>query len=651
MSKIEKMQANTDITISIPHDIEKYRKLGVLNALLRDQTTKGNIVWATNAYEYLGKGFGAKDFITEVGITGENAANIRRRAQKDKDERAALTRTHAEVFTPTWIVKMMVDAADEDWRESLQLQDGQEEWQAYIRSPRLEITCGEAPYLVNRYDAADGNVTPLTERTGILSRKLALVNEHVKTREEWILWAKVALKSIYGYEFQGDNLLIARVNVLCTLEDFLAETGFDKFSPEEYTEIADIISWNIWQMDGLTKCIPFGTPAKDKAQATLFDLLDGAAEEETHEDCVIYDWKQDKQIEFASIRKGGDMKFDYIIGNPPYQEEAKGANANDTPVYHHFYNGAFELSDCVELISPARFLFNAGGTPKEWNQRMLEDPHNSVLFYEPESSKVFPNTSISGGVAVIYHDEKREIGPINTFTPFPELNAIVDKADACTDEYLSSIVTNRGIYKYSDIAYAESPEELALTADRRLAPSAFERMPRLFTKNKPNDGKEYIRIYGVIDNKRSYRWFRRDYINPVDNLDKWKVVVSKADGAAGQLGKPIPARICGKPTVLEPGVGFAETFIAVGAVETQDEAEAICKYIKTKFARTLLGVLKVTQNNAKPTWQKIPLLDFTKESEINWTLSIEEIDTQLYKKYNLTADEIKFIETYVKAMD
>lgn len=343
-------------------------------------------------------------------------------------------------------------------------------------------------------------------------------------------------------------------------------------------------------------------------------------------------------------------KFFGVIGNPPYQEESRGANASDTPVYHHFYDEAFQVADHVELISPARFLFNAGGTPKDWNSSMLANPHNKVEYYEPESGKVFPNTSISGGVAVIYHDQNKDIGPIGTFTAFPELNSIVAKTQEADEGSLSEWVTNRGLYRYSDIAYEEAPEEMARTADRRLAPSAFERMPRLFTEQMPEDGKPYIRIYGVQNGNRIYRWFRRDYVNAVPNLDKWKVVVSKADGAAGQIGKPIPARICGKPTVLEPGVGFAETFISIGTADTKEEAEAIAKYARTKFMRAMLGVLKVTQNNAKPTWEKVPLQDFSTSSGIDWSKSIPEIDQQLYKKYGLSEDEIEFIETHVKEM-
>lgn len=175
---------------------------------------------------------------------------------------------------------------------------------------------------------------------------------------------------------------------------------------------------------------------------------------------------------------------------------------------------------------------------------------------------------------------------------------------------LGGLITNRGLYKYSDAAYEERPEEMKKTADRRVAPSAFERMPDLFTEDKPDDGVEYIRIFGNLKNQRVYRWVRSDYVDPVMNLQKYKVFISKADGAAGQIGKPIPARIIGKPMVMEPGVGCTETYITIGAVDARGEAEAIAKYVMSRFARTLLGVLKVTQNCAKPMWRYVPLQDF-----------------------------------------
>ena len=338
------------------------------------------------------------------------------------------------------------------------------------------------------------------------------------------------------------------------------------------------------------------------------------------------------------------MKFDFAIGNPPYQQESVGNNANDTPVYHYFYQATFEIAKKVELITPARFLFNAGGTPKAWNNEMLQDEHLKVCYYEQKSDTVFPNTDIKGGICITYHDNSKNFGAIETFSAYPQLNSIKSKVTHKTSDSLSEIITNRGLYRYSDKAYEEQPEEMKKTADRRIAPSSFERMPTLFTEEKPNDGYEYIQIYGNLNGERVYRWFRKDYVKEVENLYKYKVLVPKANGS-GAIGEVLSTPLIGLPLI-----GFTETYVSIGATDNKDEAEAILKYIKTKFARTCLGILKVTQNNAKPTWKYVPLQDFTENSDIDWTKSVAEIDKQLYAKYGLTDEEIFFIETNVKEM-
>ena len=257
---------------------------------------------------------------------------------------------------------------------------------------------------------------------------------------------------------------------------------------------------------------------------------------------------------------------------------------------------------------------------------------------------MFINKDIKGGIAITYRDSKSNFGAIGVFTAFPELNLIKKKVESVSDRSLCEIITNRGLYRYSDNAYSEQPDEMKKTADSRIAPSAFERMPLIFTEKKPDDGKEYIEIYGNIKQQRAYRWIKKDYVKPVGNLNKYKVLVPKANGS-GAIGEVLSTPIIGTPQV-----GFTETYISIGETDSIDEAEAILKYVKSKFARTMLGILKVTQNNAKPTWKYVPLQDFTLDSDIDWTKSIHEIDGQLYRKYNLSDEEINFIETHVKEM-
>ena len=174
----------------------------------------------------------------------------------------------------------------------------------------------------------------------------------------------------------------------------------------------------------------------------------------------------------------------------------------------------------------------------------------------------------------------------------------------------------------------------------------FERLSEIFFDAKPDDGHEYIQIHGRKDNERVCKYFRSDYVTHPAPFAKWKVLVPKSNGASGKLGDEA-ARIISKPFVSSPFVGNTETYITVGAFDTREEAEACLKYIKSKFARVMLGILKATQDNTGATWAKVPLEDFSSGSDIDWRASVDE---QLYRKYNLTAEEISFIETHVKEM-
>ena len=339
----------------------------------------------------------------------------------------------------------------------------------------------------------------------------------------------------------------------------------------------------------------------------------------------------------------GQMKFDAVVGNPPYQE-SNDINS-DNPVYHLFMDVAFDIAEKVSFITPGRFLFKAGKTPKGWNEKVLNDKHLKVIWYKSNSTDVFPNVDIKGGVAVTYFDKSEDFGEIGIYSPFEELISIRKKVWNLNPESIMDIITNRGLYRYSDYAYETQPEEMKKTADPRIAPSSFERMPKLFTKERPDVDDEYIQIYGNIKGAREYRWIRKEYVKDVDNLYKYKVMIPKANGS-GAIGE-----VLSTPLIGEPLIGFTETYISIGSVDNYEEATAILKYIKTKFTRTLLGILKVTQNNPKDVWKYVPIQDFTETSDIDWSKSISEIDQQLYKKYGLSDEEIAFIEEKIKPMD
>lgn len=641
--------------------LDSYPIRGLVGRLLQDKTTRKNILFASDSYTDYGDRYRENLQMTEEVLLGFASCDIQPRAYKATAEQTERTRKRAEVFTPAWIVNQMNNHCDAEWfgrPDVFNHQSGQEwtvntepiefpkgkNWKQYVDSRRLEITCGEAPYIVSRYDAATGEIIPIERRIGILDRKLRIVNENATDEDEWFKWAFRAFQSVYGYEYQGDNLLIARMNLLYTLADYIEAKWHRQATQKELEKFLNVICWNFWQMDGIKDTVPLGSPSEVYHQMSLF----GEEEpEELHkDDCKIYDWRGQKSLLFRDRKEGMlSMKFDFVIGNPPYQQDSVGANESDTPLYHYFWQASMQVAEKVELITPARFLFNAGATPKEWNEAMLNDEHFKVLFYEPKSDRIFSNTDIKGGVAITYRDEKSSYGAVGVFTAFPELNAINKKVEAFKEKSLSDVVTNRGLYRYSKLAYDEQPNELSKTADARIAPSAFERMPALFTDTKPEDGHEYIQIFGLLKGERHYKWFRRDYVKEVPNLFKYKVMIPKANGS-GAIGEVLSTPLCGVPLC-----GFTETFISIGETDSKEEAEATLKYVKTKFARIMLDILKVTQNNAKPTWKYVPLQDFTSTSDIDWSKSIPEIDQQLYKKYDLTPDEIKFIETHVKEMD
>ena len=355
--------------------------------------------------------------------------------------------------------------------------------------------------------------------------------------------------------------------------------------------------------------------------------------------------KENDFIEKETIKiNNKKMKFNVIVGNPPYQVLTK--DTSDNPIYHHFIDESYNLAKKVVLIHPARFLFNAGKTPKVWNEKMLNDKNVKVLFYEQKSSNIFPNTDIKGGIAITYRDTDEEFGKIGVFTSDTHLNTILQKVEKNKDfNPISKIIYLQNKFNLDNL-YNQKPELKNIIGsngkEKRLTSPIFEQID-VFTENS-NDNSD-VRIFGLIKNKRTYKWIAKKFLDKHPNLDKYKVLVPKANGS-GALGETLST-----PIICEPNTGFTFSFISFGAFEDIHSANAVLKYIKTKFARTLLGVLKITQDNLPRTWSKIPLQNFTSKSDIDWTKSISEIDQQLYKKYNLSQEEIDFIEKMIKPMD
>ena len=343
------------------------------------------------------------------------------------------------------------------------------------------------------------------------------------------------------------------------------------------------------------------------------------------------------------------MKFDFVIGNPPYQETQVGENSTySPPIYDKFIDAASSIGDKVELIHPARFLFNAGSTPKAWNEKMLHDTHFKILSYEQNSAKIFSNTDIKGGIAISYRDKDKKFGAIESFTSFTELNQILKKVISYPGfvtimdlVYIQNRFNLDELYK----AFPEAKKNIGSGGkDKRFEKNIFTKVSDAFTEQKEN--KDDIKVLGIIDNKRKWRFIAKKFVDfEHENLEKYKVILPTSNGS-GAIGE-----VLSTPLIGEPLIGYTRSFIGIGAFDSFYEANAAYKYIKSKFARTMLGVLKITQDNNKSTWKYVPLQDFTPCSDINWDTSIKNIDMQLYKKYGLSQEEIDFIESHVKEME
>lgn len=266
----------------------------VLAILLRDHTTGKNIFWATHDYESLGPEYDYHSEILPRLITGEQGMVVQPRVFKTKANQTDRSKDMAEVFTPSWICNEQNNLVIAPLRNAFSSgEDGRGLWLDYIRTTCLEITCGEAPYLVSRYDAATGNPIPLQERIGLLDRKLRLVSANTETSDEWLKWATVAFQNIYGYEWQGDSLLLARQNLLFSFIEYYEAKFGEPPLPQSIKTIADIISWNLWQMDGLR-----GTPPDYPSPG---ELQDNPIPDMFTTYCIIRDWEKNETIRYIDV--------------------------------------------------------------------------------------------------------------------------------------------------------------------------------------------------------------------------------------------------------------------------------------------------------------------------------------------------------------
>lgn len=358
-----------------------------------------------------------------------------------------------------------------------------------------------------------------------------------------------------------------------------------------------------------------------------------------------------KELKTVGFWKGNsskqEMKFNAVVGNPPYQEE--GISTRKSPIYHLFYDIAFKLSSKVTLITPGRFLFKAGQTPSDWMNKILNDNHFKVVKYIQKSTDIFDNVDIKGGIAITFRDTNINFGKIGLFTPYEELSSIVSKVIHHPNFKLkefASLISSQGLYKFENIAFEDFNDLSNVQGNgtgAKITSNSFDKMVELFTDVKVYD--ESIKILGKVKNGRAYKWIQKKYVQPNDYLDTYNVFVPEANGT-GAIGEVLSTPVIGVPVI-----GHTDTFLSIGKFTDAQEADRCLKYVKSKFARCMLGTLKATQHNPRDTWANVPMQDFTSNSDIDWNKSIPEIDQQLYAKYGLDVLEIEFIESMIKPME
>ena len=755
-------------------DLNTYPIQPVLRILLKDHSTGENIIWATDNYSHLGNTYHSAATMRLKDLVKLDKSVIQPRVYKTLELQKQRTKVNAEVFTPSWICCLMNNHLDDVWfgRKDVfnKMKDkswratnrpiefpasGSKTWQGYVDSRRIEITCGEAPYLVSRYDTTTGKVLDITHRIGILDRKLRVVNENAKDEAEWIKWALRAYQATYGYEYQGDNLLIARINMLMTFVDYMQARWNRNPTEDELKAVAFVISWNIWQMNGLTYKTSYDADADRKRlqqiidecdaeistytmcanlpdenysptlcdlqlskEYTLQELIDFVKEEdeislaymyaevnglkiveedkrdfdaeikqarmqleeaineirlirdETYAEkcmiidapyCLIRNWRMRRTEYFRDIAqksKGkGIMKFDFCIGNPPYQDGKQ-------QIYPVFYQGGKDIAQCVEMIFPTGWQEpkSANGLKIMNSKEVKED---SRIVFIDNMEDVFPSVTGAKYTNIILWDRDHDNGLdgsqkiLNNGKNPQIIKLLCELEDIQLPTELQSIlsvVKTNGFIGIDTIIYIQN--NLILDAvyedypdvkkvigsegrDKRFERNIFDKLPA-FVENRQSASD--IKTIGTIGNKRAWRYIDEKYVDDSHvNLKKYKLIISAA--ASDKFGSALSDFVVGKP-----GEAYTRSFISFGAYSSDCEVKNIAKYLKTKFARTLLYTLKFGRMNNKDVWQNVPLQDFTLSSDIDWTKSISEIDQQLYKKYGLSQDEIDFIESKVKEM-
>ena len=662
----------------------------VLDTLLKDKSTGKNIIWATDPPEELQtvmyEPVTDRSQITTQQLRLTHYEVVLPRMMKQTDTQQQRTRKKGEVFSPAWVCNKMNNALDADWFRGLGAEESAGQftvelpqgwqtvetpvqfpvckgrtpaWVQYVQSRRLEVTCGEAPFLASRYDAATGEMIPVARRIGILDRKLRVVSENAATEDEWRKYATHAVQSTYGYEYQGDNLLLARVNLLLTYAEHLQARWQRKPTKEELQPIANIISWNLWQMDGLHLSVPGGKPQPETEQLDLFSMFGAAEPQPPTVSCKVKNWRKGSHgtaQNFETIQEGStSMKFDYVIGNPPYQEETveevskKNGQAPRKNIFHYFQMAADQVARRgTDLIYPAgRWIHRSGKGMENFGLEQINDPHLKKLIFYPKSRELFDGVDIADGVGIVikdmtkqtmgfeyvYTSEQKSISvkvknPGAELMPLDPRNmAITEKVKSVVEKYklnyLHDRILPRSLFGIESNFIEENPEKAILL--ETVENIDYSKQIKLFTNDragKAGRAKWYVVDKNVVENNPEY-------------ISQWKVVVSSANAGGQKRDNQLE--------IVDNHSAFGRARVALASFETQDEANNFYNFAKSYVVRfTFL----MTDESLTALGKRVPdLMDYTnKNSLVDFSKSLDE---QLYLLFEFNRDEIEYIESTV----
>lgn len=642
----------------------------LLKILLQDKTTGRYIRWACDEYAKYGEAYTAEKEIFPELITGPNTKIIQPRIAKSKEDQLNRTRKSAEVFTPSWICAEMNNLCDEEWfgepnvfnqvidktweptlnkisfKETNKRKKA--EWQRYVDSKRLEITCGEAPFLVSRYDTTTGEVLPIIKRIGLLDRKLRIVNENMDNEADWFVWAKRAYESTYGYEYQGDNLLLARENLLWTFIDNY-KYKFQQFPAIAHLkQIANIIAWNIWQMDGLKECAPF--VASEASQLELFNDLPTLSFPII---CRIKDWRNKLVFYFRDLKGDKKMKFDYVIGNPPYQMDADSDSETNgqkprTNIFHYFQMQSDEIVlDTSVLIYPgARWMHQSGKGLKEFGKNQLNDKRLSNIYFYPNVKEIFGTAAdLSDGITIVVKKQKKDTSgfkytyiqngkrqTIELKNPGDDLiplnpndieisNKIREFIKNKHINFLHQSILPRTLFGIESDFVAKNPSKVKLLEDGyKLQDNEI----KLLTNDKAGSAGRA-------------RWFvvdRSIIENGIKYLDEFQVVVSSANAA----GKKRDSQM----EIIKDRAAFGRARVALRSFKSYQEAQNFYKYLSSyivKYSFLLTGDALTSLGKLVPdlgNYIDNSIIDFSKD-----------INVQLAQLISLDENEVAYIKNVI----